>query len=52
MCKLLRELRTLYHSEPWNGRNQYTLPFVGELTRLGNGMTYADMLRARAAEKS
>lgn len=49
---LLRELRTLYHSEPWNGRNQYTLPFVGEPTRLGNGMTYTDLLRARAEGKS
>ena len=48
---LLRELRNLYHSEPCNGRNQYTLPFVGEPTRLGNGKTYADILRDRAAGK-
>lgn len=48
---LLRELRALYHSEPCNGRNQYTLPFVGEPTRLGNGMTYAELLQERAAGK-
>ncbi|MBE6691454.1 MAG: hypothetical protein E7590_09305 [Ruminococcaceae bacterium] len=48
---LLSELRTLYHSEPCNGRNQYTLPFVGEPTRLGNGKTHADILRERAAGK-
>ena len=45
--KLLYELRALYHSEPWNGRNQYTLPFAGEPTRLGNGKTYADVLKER-----
>lgn len=48
---LLHELRALYHSEPCNGRNQYTLPFVGEPTRLGNGKTRADLLRERAAAK-
>jgi hypothetical protein len=48
---LLRELRALYHSEPCNGRNQYTLPFVGEPTRLGNGKTRADLLRERAVAK-
>lgn len=49
---LLRELRALYHSEPCNGRNQYTLPFVGEPTRLGNGKTYADILRERAQARA
>lgn len=48
---LLHELRALYHSEPCNGRNQFTLPFVGEPTRLGNGKTRADLLRERAAGK-
>ena len=47
---LLRELRALYHSEPYNGRNQYTLPFVGELTHLGNRKTRADLLRERAEQ--
>lgn len=51
VVSLLRELRTLYHSEPWNGRNQFTLPFVGEPIRLGNGKTRADLLRERAAGK-
>ena len=45
--ELFRELRVLYHSVPWNGRNHHTLPFVGGGTVLGGGRTYADVLKAR-----
>lgn len=44
---LLRELRALYHSVPYNSRNAYTLPFVDEATRLGDGRCYADVLATR-----
>ena len=48
---LLQELRVLYHCVPFNGRNQHTLAFAGEATRLGNGDTLADYRRRIAEAK-
>ena len=48
---LMRELRALYHSVPYNGRNCSTLPVVDEPAHLGDGRTYADLLRERAGNK-
>jgi hypothetical protein len=46
--ELLKELRKLYHSVEYNGRNMFTLPVVGGETHLGYEGTYKDICARRA----
>jgi hypothetical protein len=45
--ELFKELRRLYHSVEYNGRNMFTLPVVGGETHLGYEGTYQDICAKR-----